>query len=129
MQQPHRHTGVTRVGQAPLPLDHNRIVSLGRQHQSLGRARDEVGHHRVHRAAVSLNQHPGLPRGHELGFATAPDHAARQLHADHHLAHATVVAHGVQPQAVRVERVEPRHVVLVIFAEIHQRRATALGQA
>ena len=35
----------------------------------------------------------------ELGFATAPGHTARQLHADHHLAHATVVAHGVQSKA------------------------------
>ncbi len=109
--------------QAPLPLDHKDLVMLVRQHEFFGRAVDEIGDHAVDGAAVALDEDPGLARGHELGVGAPPLQALHDLHAGDHLAKATVVGHGVDPQTAFADALALGHVALVVLADVHEPRA------
>src|SRR3989304_6017953 len=94
----------------------------------LDRAVEKVADHAIDRAAVSLDEDAGLAGGDEFAVVPALRESPRDLNRDDHLAAATVLAHGVNPQAARAEALELRHVPLVVLADVDQLYAMLRGR-
>ena len=82
----------------------------GVRRQHLGRARREVGDHRVHRHAAAGNHDPGLPGRAEIRVDAARCEGARDRKRGIFLAERAIGADGQQPLAARLRPVADRNV-------------------
>src|SRR3989454_765272 len=74
------------MNQAALPLhQHDVVVLRALEYKLLSGARDEVGHHRVHRDAPSFDEDARLPCRHETGPMAALHERITQLQLRGHL--------------------------------------------
>ena len=127
VKQPQRDGRVLRMGEAPLPFDEEHVVMLVGEDLLLDGAIDEVGHDAVDRHAVAFDHDAGLAAGDELGVVAAGLHRVREFDRRQHLADAAVLPDGVDAQALFANVEAVGDVVLVVLADVADRRAAFGG--
>src|SRR4029079_16267813 len=95
VQETERYRGVARVIDRDLPFHQHPTGSLSAlEHQTLCRAGNEVGDHRVDRNAPAFDHDPGLAGGDEAGAEPSGIQLFRELQLRRHLSDITIGAHG-----------------------------------
>ena len=121
MEESQGYGRITRMGQAPLPFDHEQLMVLVVRHLLFDRAADKIAHHAVDRTTAAGDQNARLPGGDKLGVA-ALLFQARLLSsmAREHFPDAAIVAHGMNSQALSPQWPALGNLAFIVFAYVHQ---------
>ena len=104
VEKSQRYSGVKWVDEAALTLDDDKLRILVLQDLLLDRSRDEVADHPVDRNPAAVDHDSCLPRGHKLRAVASAVESTAKLDRGDHLAHAAIVADGMDPVAPEILR-------------------------
>ena len=96
-------------------------------HQLFDGAVHEIADHAVNRAAIPFDHDASLPCGNKLRVVPPSCKFPGHLDGGHHFAHRTVVANGVNPEAVCPQVGPVRNIPLVVLADVLDRGTPLLG--
>ena len=106
------------MGKRSLAFKHKNVVVLVLQHEFLHRTVDEVSHHRIDRTAITLNHDSGLPCGNKLGIAAPLLKGPGNFNRNHLFTYTTVLANGLNSQAIRTNPNTVCNLVFIILANV-----------